>query len=100
MLPRECSITYRPDIDGLRAVAVLGVVLYHVEPGMVPGGFIGVDVFFVISGFLITSIIDQQQRNGLFSLVRFFERRLRRIAPSSESAASYWESFRGTARVL
>jgi len=100
MLPRECSITYRPDIDGLRAVAVLGVVLYHVEPGLVPGGFIGVDVFFVISGFLITSIIDQQQRNGSFSLVRFFERRLRRIAPSSESAASYWESFRGTARVL
>jgi peptidoglycan/LPS O-acetylase OafA/YrhL len=82
MLPRECSIMYRPDIDGLRAVAVLGVVLYHVEPGLVPGGFIGVDVFFVISGFLITSIIDQQQRNGSFSLVRFFERRLRRIAPA------------------
>src|SRR5687768_13725957 len=54
---RENSLVYRPDIDGIRAVAVLAVIAYHASPGAMPGGFVGVDVFFVISGFLITSLI-------------------------------------------
>lgn len=72
---------YRPEIDGLRAVAVLLVVFYHAGFG-VPGGFIGVDVFFVISGFLITSLIVKDIQGGRFSLVQFWERRARRILPA------------------
>jgi len=71
----------RPDIDGLRAISVLAVMLYHGHLGF-PGGFIGVDVFFVISGFLITSIILQDHRNQAFSLMGFWERRVRRIVPA------------------
>jgi peptidoglycan/LPS O-acetylase OafA/YrhL len=73
---------YRPDIDGLRAVAVISVVLYHVNSSVIPGGYLGVDVFFVISGFLITSIIQREQERGLFSLSGFYERRVRRIMPA------------------
>jgi peptidoglycan/LPS O-acetylase OafA/YrhL len=75
-------MTYRRDIDGLRAVAVLAVVFYHAGLGF-PGGFVGVDVFFVISGFLITSIIIKELKNGTFSMVNFWERRVRRILPAS-----------------
>ena len=75
-------MSYRPDIDGLRAVAVLAVVLNHAGFGLVPGGFLGVDVFFVISGFLITGIIDREFSSGSFSLVGFYERRVRRILPA------------------
>ena len=71
---------YRPEIDGLRAVAILPVVAYHLV--ILKGGFIGVDVFFVISGYLISSIIFDELRNGRFSLARFYERRVRRIAPA------------------
>jgi len=72
---------YRPDIDGLRAVAVVGVMLYHAGLGM-PGGYVGVDVFFVISGFLITSLILKELRADTFSLLDFWERRARRILPA------------------
>jgi len=73
---------YRPDIDGLRAVAVLSVVIFHAFPEYLGGGFIGVDVFFVISGFLITSLILREQREERFSLKHFYARRIRRIFPA------------------
>ncbi|TFW34549.1 acyltransferase family protein [Massilia horti] len=73
---------YRPDIDGLRAVAVLSVVLYHGWPHVFAGGFIGVDVFFVISGYLITSIIIAELERGRFTLAGFYARRIRRIFPA------------------
>jgi len=73
---------YRADVDGLRAIAVLAVVLFHGGFGM-PGGFVGVDVFFVISGFLITSIIASDLDRGEFSLVSFWGRRVRRIWPAA-----------------
>ena len=73
---------YRPDIDGLRAIAVLSVVIFHAFPEYLGGGFIGVDVFFVISGFLITSLILREQREERFSLKHFYARRIRRIFPA------------------
>lgn len=75
------SVTYRPDIDGLRAIAVLGVLFFHAGLGC-QGGFVGVDVFFVISGFLITSLILRDLREGTFSFVDFWARRIRRIVPA------------------
>lgn len=73
---------YRPDIDGLRAIAVLAVVGFHAFPGRVTGGFVGVDVFFVISGFLISSILISNLERGNFSLAEFYARRIRRIFPA------------------
>jgi peptidoglycan/LPS O-acetylase OafA/YrhL len=73
---------YRADIDGLRAVSILLVVGYHAQPWLVPGGFIGVDIFFVISGFLITRIILTQAKAGRFSPLEFYSRRIRRIFPA------------------
>jgi peptidoglycan/LPS O-acetylase OafA/YrhL len=73
---------YRPDIDGLRAIAVLSVVLHHLHRAWLPGGFIGVDIFFVISGFLITSHIVQEIRSQRFSIQRFYQRRINRIVPA------------------
>jgi peptidoglycan/LPS O-acetylase OafA/YrhL len=75
------SLEYRPDIDGLRAVAVIAVLLFHAELHC-PGGFVGVDMFFVISGFLISSLILKELDDGSFSLVNFWERRIRRILPA------------------
>lgn len=75
-------LSYRPDVDGLRAVAVAAVVLYHAFPTWFVGGFIGVDVFFVISGYLISSIIMGQLERGTFSLADFYARRVRRIFPA------------------
>jgi len=76
------KIYYRPDIDGLRAVAVLGVILYHFGADWLPGGFAGVDVFFVISGYLITSVIRRELEMGTFSFAGFWMRRIRRIMPA------------------
>ena len=76
------SASYRPDIDGLRALAVVAVVAFHAFPAMAPGGFIGVDVFFVISGFLITGTILDSLRRQEFSFGDFFGRRIRRIFPA------------------
>ncbi|MEW5963878.1 MAG: acyltransferase family protein [Pseudomonadota bacterium] len=73
---------YRPDVDGLRAIAVSAVVLYHAAPEWLPGGFLGVDIFFVISGYLITSIIAAEMRAGTYTLAGFYERRIRRILPA------------------
>src|SRR4051794_33547811 len=73
---------YRRELDGLRAVAVIPVVFLHAGFKQFSGGFVGVDVFFVISGFLITSIIEEETQNGSFSLARFYERRARRILPA------------------
>lgn len=73
---------YRADIDGLRAVAVLAVVIFHAFPGRLPGGFVGVDIFFVISGYLISGIIFSELATNSFSLSRFYERRIRRIFPA------------------
>ena len=73
---------YRPDIDGLRAVSILLVVGYHAQSWLIPGGFVGVDIFFVISGFLITGIILGQTESGRFSALGFYARRVRRIFPA------------------
>ena len=80
-MPNPSTVAYRRDIDGLRAIAVLLVLVNHVAPGFLPGGFVGVDVFFVISGFLMTGIIDSTQRDGSFRFVVFLWRRSRRIMP-------------------
>ncbi|WP_371345463.1 acyltransferase family protein [Ancylobacter sp. IITR112] len=76
------SLRYRAHIDGLRAIAVLGVVLYHFGAKWLPGGFVGVDVFFVISGYLISKSLYSDVADGSFSLLGFYERRIRRIAPA------------------
>ena len=73
--------TYRPDIDGLRALAVLAVILFHLSPSYLPNGFLGVDIFFVISGFLITTILYREMEQNNFSFADFYNRRIRRILP-------------------
>lgn len=76
------SQKYRSDIDGLRAIAVLSVILFHINPLLLPGGFVGVDIFFVISGYLISLHIYKEIENGQFSLAEFYRRRIKRIAPA------------------
>src|SRR5882757_5613507 len=76
------SRAYREDIDWLRAIAVLAVVAFHFEAPAVFGGFVGVDIFFVISGYLITGIIQSEVKSGTFSFARFYERRVRRLLPA------------------
>jgi peptidoglycan/LPS O-acetylase OafA/YrhL len=86
--PREASsgfaenLHYRADIDGLRAIAVLSVLAYHLKVGAFRGGFVGVDIFFVISGYLISAIILKDISSGKFSIATFYERRVRRIFPA------------------
>jgi len=76
------QLPYRRDIDGLRAIAVLSVVLFHAFPAWLHGGFIGVDIFFVISGFLITGILVRELGQGSFGFAHFYARRIRRIFPA------------------
>jgi peptidoglycan/LPS O-acetylase OafA/YrhL len=78
----EPSVHYRPEIDGLRAVAVLAVFIFHLKRQWLPGGFVGVDVFFVISGYLITSILLRECERGSFSFGRFYQRRIARLFPA------------------
>ena len=75
-------LRYRADIDGLRALAVLGVVIYHAFPQNLPGGFVGVDIFFVISGYLISGILYKGVRESGFSFSEFYARRIRRLFPA------------------
>lgn len=78
------GLNYRPDIDGLRAVAVLAVVLFHAGVPFLSGGYVGVDVFYVLSGFLITGLlVGELQRTGTVSLMSFYARRIRRLLPAS-----------------
>lgn len=76
------NIKYRPDIDGLRALAIVPVLLFHAGFSTFSGGYVGVDVFFVISGFLITSILLKDIHNSSYSIIDFYERRIRRIFPA------------------
>lgn len=78
----KLNTRHRADIDGLRAAAVIPVVLFHAGVPGTSGGFLGVDVFFVISGFLITSILVREAEEGRFSIVAFYHRRIRRIFPA------------------
>ncbi len=73
---------YRADLDGLRSVAVLSVIAYHLSPSILPGGYLGVDIFFVLSGYLITNVIWREALKREFSIARFYERRVRRILPA------------------
>jgi peptidoglycan/LPS O-acetylase OafA/YrhL len=82
LYPTSQSAEYRPDIDGLRAFAVIAVVVFHAFPSHLKGGFIGVDVFFVISGFLITNIIHKGLKNNTFRFWDFWAKRIRRIFPA------------------
>src|SRR3989442_10652423 len=83
VLRRPGERLYRPGIDGLRALAVMGVLLYHAGVRWTPGGLLGVDLFFVISGFLITSLlIGELQRSGRIALAGFYGRRARRLFPA------------------
>ena len=75
-------VKYRSEIDGLRAVAVIPVILFHAGFELFSDGFVGVDVFFVISGYLITTILIEDLNSGRFSLLHFYERRARRILPA------------------
>ena len=73
---------YRPDIDGLRALAVMSVIIFHAWPHLLPGGFVGVDIFFVISGFLISTLILKGIKQNNFSFREFYIRRVKRIFPA------------------
>ena len=75
-------MTYRPEVDGLRAFAIIPVVLFHAGFSFFDNGYLGVDIFFVISGYLITTLIATQINNKSFSIKAFFERRARRLLPA------------------
>lgn len=73
---------YRADIDGLRSIAVLSVIIFHINKNIIPGGFVGVDIFFVISGYLITLHILRDLDRKVFSIVEFYRKRIKRIVPA------------------
>ena len=79
---RSRTLRYRPEIDGLRSIAVLSVFIFHFGGSVLRGAFVGVDIFFVISGFLITSILLNDMDHGHPSITRFYQRRIARIAPA------------------
>ena len=76
------KLVYRRDIDGLRAIAILSVLVFHAWPALLPGGFVGVDIFFVISGYLISGILIKDLSNHRYSILEFYRRRVRRIFPA------------------
>lgn len=88
---------HHPEIDGLRAIAVLAVMAYHASASFCPGGFLGVDIFFVISGYLIIGIIGREAASGTFTVAGFIDRRIRRILPellvmaATTTIAVWWE---------
>jgi peptidoglycan/LPS O-acetylase OafA/YrhL len=82
-LPASRSFVYNPALDGLRAVAIIGVLVFHTTAWLLPGGFVGVDVFFVLSGYLITSIIVGDRQDGSFSVREFYLRRVQRLMPTA-----------------
>src|SRR5436305_10043606 len=84
---------HRKDIDGLRAMAVLLVVAFHLNLPLCHGGYVGVDVFFVISGFLITQVIEREIQESRFSIAAFYERRIRRILPALCAMVSVSTAF-------
>src|SRR3982075_460411 len=87
---RQGEKVYRPGLDGLRALAVVGVLLYHAGVRWMPGGLLGVDLFFVISGFLITSLlIAELQRSGGIALAAFYGRRARRLLPALAAVLAF-----------
>src|SRR6267142_892213 len=81
-LSGRTALKYRADIDGLRAIAVLSVLAFHIRLRGIQGGFVGVDVFFVISGYLISSIVFTEIAESRYSVIGFYERRIRRIFPA------------------
>ena len=98
-MSQQNPAAYRPDIDGLRALSIILVVMFHLRVGFTRGGYIGVDVFFVISGFLITGLIAKEAQSSSFSFAQFYERRIRRLFPAlfaaflATSLASWWILF-------
>ena len=100
-MAEDRTIPYQPALDGLRGIAVLLVFVFHAAPGILPGGFIGVDIFFVLSGYLITSVLISQLESKKPQLLRdFFVRRIRRLLPASLAligAIVLWESLYGSA---
>jgi peptidoglycan/LPS O-acetylase OafA/YrhL len=75
-------MNYKAEIDGLRALSILGVILFHINQDIFSGGFIGVDIFFLISGYLITKVIIADFSKKRFSLLNFYQKRIRRILPA------------------
>lgn len=92
---QNTKASYRPDIDGLRAIAVIAVILYHFKVSLISGGFVGVDIFFVISGYLITKVIIERKENSRFDFADFYLRRVRRLIPAllTTIAVSYLAAF-------